>query len=80
MKIMNSVKILEQIRIVGNIVAVSGYFVMLHINPIIGVVVKVIGLGCVIPFCIKLKMWDVVAVMSFFMAIDISYAARHGIS
>lgn len=67
---------LSTLRVFGNVIAITGYFIMLHVNPVLGVALKATGLACVIPFCIQLKLWDVVGVMSFFMCIDLSYAAK----
>lgn len=59
-------------RYVGNALSIIGYFVLLHIDPLLGSCIKIVGLSLVTPFCIKLKLWDVVFVFGFFGVLDAS--------
>ena len=59
-------------RMLGNILSVVGYLTLVHINPLWGSIIKIVGLCLVTPFCIRIKLWDVVVLFGFFGAIDLS--------
>ena len=63
--------LLTTLRIIGNIFSVLGYLVALQLSVFWGAVIHLIGMFLLVPFCIKLKLWDVLAVFGFFGAIDI---------
>lgn len=67
---------LSKIRIFGNCLTLVGYFVLLYVNPIAGSSLKVLGVSLIVPFCIKWKLWDVVVLVAFFAALDISNIIR----
>lgn len=58
-------------RFLGNFGNLAGYYIVLQVDPILGSIVKIISLGLCIPFCVKIKLWDVIILFSFFIAIDI---------
>jgi hypothetical protein len=60
------------LRILGSILLVVGYFILLYVNVKTGCIVRLIGNLVMIPFAIKIKIWDVVFLEAFFSAIDIS--------
>lgn len=64
------------LRIVGNIITVIGYFVLLHLNPLVGSCLKIFGFSLIIPFCWKAKLYDVIALAGFFMVLDVSNIVR----
>jgi Flp pilus assembly protein protease CpaA len=59
-------------RYIGNILSLVGYFMLVHVDPLIGSVVKIVGLVLVTPFCIRFKLWDVVFLFGVFGLIDLS--------
>lgn len=59
-------------RYLGNGLSIVGYFVLLNIDPLLGSTIKLISLALVTPFCIKLKLWDVVFVFAFYGMLDLS--------
>lgn len=63
-------------RWVGNILSIVGYVFILHYDPLLGSSIKLIGTICILPFCFKLKLWDVVFVFGFFGILDISNIIR----
>jgi len=58
----------EYMRIVGSISVILGYFVVLHISPIVGVCINLVGDMVSVPYFIRTKSWDVV-VMIFFLSV-----------
>ena len=58
-------------RLIGNFGSILGYFLVLNVDPLLGSIVRVIGLVLCIPFCVKIKLWDVVTLFGFFIAIDL---------
>jgi hypothetical protein len=61
----------DVMRYVGNILLLSGYFVLLWGDPKVGLLVKCIGNGFVIPFAIKYKFWDILILCGFYAAIEV---------
>lgn len=61
-----------KIRIFGSTLLLIGYFILLHIDVMLGCWLRLIG-GCLmIPFAISIKTWDVVMLLSFFAVMDAS--------
>lgn len=58
-------------RYIGNILLLSGYFVLLWGDPKIGLLVKCIGNAFVVPFAIKYKFWDILVLCGFYAAIEL---------
>jgi len=59
-------------RIVGSITVIAAYFVVLHVNLTAGVVMNVIADTISIPYFVKTKSWDIVAMLGFLLAISFS--------
>lgn len=59
-------------RIVGSFMVISAYFVVLHVNLIVGVVMNVIADSISMPYFIKTKSWDIVLMLSFLLIISFS--------
>ena len=59
-------------RIVGSIGVIAAYFIILHVNLLLGVIINFIADLISIPFFIKTKAWDVVLMLSFLLAISMS--------
>ncbi len=71
---MNSLKLHTDVigRIVGSILVVSAYFVVLHIDTAVGVVMHFVADAISIPYFIRTKSWDVVIMLSFLLCISFS--------
>ena len=59
-------------RIVGSVTVITAYFVVLHVNLTIGVVMNVIADTISIPYFVKTKSWDVVIMLGFLLVIGLS--------
>lgn len=59
-------------RIVGSVLVITGYFTLLHVNVVTGVLIHLLADILSIPFFVKTKAFDVVAVLSFLSLISIS--------
>ncbi len=62
----------EYLRIVGSISVILGYFVVLHVNPILGVCINLFGDMVSVPYFIRTKSWDVVVMIFFLTCISSS--------
>jgi hypothetical protein len=58
-------------RYIGNLLLLSGYFVLLWGDPKVGLFVKCLGNAFVVPFAIKYKFWDILFLCGFYAAIEI---------
>jgi hypothetical protein len=65
-------KTLTRMRIMGSITVIAAYFVVLHVNLTAGVVMNVIADTISIPYFVKTKSWDIVAMLGFLLAISFS--------
>lgn len=65
-------KTLTAMRVIGSITVIAAYFVVLHINLTIGVVMNVIADTISIPYFVKTKSWDIVVMLGFLLAISFS--------
>ena len=59
-------------RIIGSVMIVVSYFVILHVNVIVGTVLHAFADVISIPYFIRTKGWDVVIMLSFMTCISIS--------
>ena len=59
-------------RIFGSILVVSAYFVVLHINITLGVIMHFIADMISIPYFVRTKSWDVVIMLVFLLCISFS--------
>ena len=60
------------LRITGSILLLTGYFVLLYVDVLLGCWFRLLGGMFMLPFAIKIKVWDVVGLQSFFAVIDLS--------
>jgi len=65
-------KTLTAMRVVGSITVIAAYFVVLHVNLTVGVVMNVIADTISIPYFVKTKSWDIVVMLGFLLAISFS--------
>ena len=65
-------KLLISLRILGTIFEVLGYFVQLNFNITLGVVILSLGQLLMMPFMIKTKAYDVVALLALMFIISAS--------
>jgi len=59
-------------RVIGSIMVIAAYFVVLHVNLTVGVIMNVIADTISIPFFVKTKSWDIVIMLGFLLAISFS--------
>lgn len=60
------------LRVLGSVLLIVGYFLILYVDVKIGCVARLLGNLAMIPFAVKIKAWDVVALEVFFSVIDAS--------
>ncbi|QBP06050.1 hypothetical protein [Synechococcus phage S-B68] len=49
----------------------AGYFVLLNVDLLTGVLIRICANALVLPWGLRAKMWDFVALVSFLMAIEL---------
>jgi hypothetical protein len=59
-------------RITGSILVITAYFVVLHINMTLGVMLHFVADMISVPYFIRTKSWDVVIMLMFLLAISFS--------
>ena len=57
-------------RIIGSFLVVTAYFVVVHVNVIIGTMLHALACILSVPFFIRTKAWDVVIMLSFMTCIS----------
>ena len=65
-------KTFTAMRVVGSIMVIAAYFIVLHVNLTIGVIMHVIADTISIPFFVKTKSWDIVIMLGFLLSIGVS--------
>jgi len=60
------------LRVTGSALVIVAYFVILHVNSNVGVILNMIGDGISLPYFVATKSWDVVIMMSFLLMISLS--------
>ena len=65
-------KFLIALRILGTAFEVLGYFIQLNLNSTLGVVILSLGQLLMMPFMIKTKAYDVVALLALMFVISAS--------
>ena len=58
-------------RYIGNILLLSGYFILLWGDQKTGLLIKSVGNAFVIPFAFKYKFWDILVLCGFYAAIEL---------
>ena len=71
--------LLQRMRVIGSCLVIASYFITLHLDMVIGVIVHQIALVISVPYFIKLKAWDVVIMMMFLMSIGTGRLITSGI-
>jgi len=62
----------NQLRVLGSICLIVGYFFILYISVYWGCWIRLIGNVAMLPFAVKIKTWDIVGLETFFSVIDAS--------
>jgi hypothetical protein len=60
-------------RILGSGLVIIAYFIILHINTTLGVVIQMVGDSISIPYFVRTKSWDVVIMITFLLVISLSH-------
>ena len=63
------VNLLQRMRAVGSALVIAAYFITLHLDVVIGVIIHLTAMSISVPYFIKSKAWDVVIMMTFLMTI-----------
>jgi len=63
---------LIRLRILGSCLVIIAYFIVLHVNVMVGVTTHFIADLISIPYFIKTKSWDVVIMLAFLLCISSS--------
>ena len=63
---------LVKLRVLGSILVITAYFVILHVDATIGVIINLVAESISMPFFLKAKSWDVVLMLSFMITIGLS--------
>ena len=59
-------------RMIVSFLVVTAYFVVVHVNVVVGTMIHALACIMSIPFFIKTKAWDVVTMLTFMTCISIS--------
>jgi len=62
----------NQLRVLGSICLIIGYFFILYVSVYWGCWIRLIGNIAMLPFAIKIRTWDIVGLETFFSVIDAS--------
>jgi hypothetical protein len=62
----------NQLRILGSVLLIVGYFLLLYVSVYLGCWVRLLGNLAMMPFAVKIKTWDIVGLEAFFSVIDAS--------
>ena len=57
-------------RMIGSCLVVTAYFVVVHVNVIVGTMLHALACILSVPFFIRTKAWDVVIILSFMTCIS----------
>jgi hypothetical protein len=71
-KAYHTVEIDVYMRILGSVSVIAAYFIVLHVNLLLGVVIHFIADLISIPYFVRTKSWDVVIMLTFLLAISLS--------
>ncbi len=63
------------LRIIGSVLVVISYIALVHIDTVLGVRLQLLGDGLAVPFFIRVKAWDVVAMIGVLSFVSISKLA-----
>ena len=65
-------KLDSKARIVGSVGVITAYFIVLHVNVLLGVIIHFVADLISVPYFIRTKAWDVVIMLSFLLVISLS--------
>ena len=65
-------KLDSKARIVGSFGVITAYFVVLHVNVLVGVIIHFISDIISVPYFVRTKSWDVVIMLIFLLCIGLS--------
>ena len=65
-------KLDSKARVIGSIGVITAYFIILHVNILLGVSIQLISDLISVPYFIRTKAWDVVIMLSFLLVISLS--------
>jgi hypothetical protein len=63
---------LVRLRVLGSALVIIAYFIVLHVNVLVGVTAHFVADLISIPYFIKTKSWDVVIMLAFLLFISLS--------
>ena len=55
----------------GNLAIVTGYIVLLNFDVLTGVIIRLIANALVLPWAVRSKMWDFLALVGFLMSVEL---------
>ena len=61
--------LLQRMRVIGSGMVIAAYFITLHLDVVIGVIIHLSAMSISVPYFVKSKAWDVVIMMTFLMTI-----------
>jgi hypothetical protein len=61
-----------RMRVVGNMLVIAGYFVVLHVDMMGGLIMHITACAISYPFYVRTRSWDVVIRISFVIGISAS--------
>jgi hypothetical protein len=61
-----------RLRVIGSALVIVAYFIVLHVNVLVGVATHLIADLISVPYFIKTKSWDVVIMLAFLLCISLS--------
>ena len=59
-----------KLRLIGNGLLITGHIILLNVNPIAGILIKFCAFIFTLPYFVKMKLWDVVALSLVFSTIE----------
>ena len=62
-----------RLRVIGSALVIVAYFIVLHVNVLVGVGAHFVADLISIPYFIRTKSWDVVTMISFLLVISLSH-------
>ena len=71
-RLVNKMRTVTISRQIGSVLVVSAYFIVLHVNVFYGTMLHAIACLLSIPFFIRTKAYDVVAMLSFMVIVSAS--------
>jgi hypothetical protein len=60
------------LRVIGSVLVVVSYVALVHIDTVLGVRLQLLGDGLAVPFFIRVKAWDVVAMIGVLSFVSVS--------